>query len=1040
MKIKKVEIEGFRAYKLKKDGIFNFTIDGVQPSNFIAIYAPNGFGKSSFYDAVEWALTNNLERYLRDQNKRNNEQAAKSTKISGVPQYILRNKDAEIGSATSVTVSTTKKTFTRSLGTIRHDSRDFRFSEQDTEKNSEVFRSIILSQDGIDRFLREVKPQERYVLFMESFGGESEQLRREITALRLDNFNLLDELQQEITHLETQLLVPVDESIFDIFNSTAMSLNKAGESVKIVARDFSAAMEHEILAAIVTRIHELNAIRDKQLMLKSELSSQLSRLPEIQHSLDSLEELKPRLVKLQKGVEDSQRNRDLHHILDMCVKKLQLESQNAESLSKITAIIPNYIIDLKQVQDIECNKLVVTKKKDEVIARLTELDASEKLHNSQILATDKNNLELRSLLEESDEIYKEISSFQFKVKFLENFLIEKTAEINGRRIDKSRVEIESNKLSNVEVDIHSLLSLDINILNLDEQELFRIKLVASQLNSLEAQEQNIRRVQETVTKQMGLVEHLVQLGLEYVSAVQTDVCPLCQTKYSSSEALKAIVEGNLLVSELGAVNAKELEEFKRLEGILKKEIDLILTEVQAKKTERNVEMQTKLADLGEKISVLEHDRDIIKSKIISAQQRIADLHAKVLNLNQEDLVHRLNHEIKELACFKSETESNLVTIKKTVAELKVLLSGFDGELSKSSSQVQSINAMPYFFQVGKFIEENSIAHENLKEEHSRLLQQCLNNRDALVQQKDEVSEKIKILHEIMLQDGSLIEFGSLVVMKEAIEQDVVNLELKVNSFFVRQKQILSTEVEYNLDLVRTAIVEEIEKIDQSLSEILEKNNKFDLLQLQLEAFKLFFKNLASQKSLTELKIKQKQHLQVQQVLESELDVILAELHNRIDSFFYADLINAIYSKIDPHPSFKKVEFTSDFSNPERPGLNIVVTDEKNYSISPNLYFSAAQLNILSLSVFLARALHAKDNKGDSLDVILIDDPIQSMDSINVLATIDLLRNISLQCDKQIIISTHDENFFGLLQKKIPSEIFDSKFLKLKSFGVVTPVV
>ncbi|WP_071845304.1 AAA family ATPase [Citrobacter portucalensis] len=70
MKIKKVEIEGFRAYKLKKDGIFDFTLSDGTPSNFVALYAPNGFGKSSFYDAVEWAFTNNLERYAGDHTKK----------------------------------------------------------------------------------------------------------------------------------------------------------------------------------------------------------------------------------------------------------------------------------------------------------------------------------------------------------------------------------------------------------------------------------------------------------------------------------------------------------------------------------------------------------------------------------------------------------------------------------------------------------------------------------------------------------------------------------------------------------------------------------------------------------------------------------------------------------------------------------------------------------------------------------------------------------------------------------------------------------
>ena len=52
---------------------------------------------------------------------------------------------------------------------------------------------------------------------------------------------------------------------------------------------------------------------------------------------------------------------------------------------------------------------------------------------------------------------------------------------------------------------------------------------------------------------------------------------------------------------------------------------------------------------------------------------------------------------------------------------------------------------------------------------------------------------------------------------------------------------------------------------------------------------------------------------------------------------------------------------------------------------------------------------------------------------------DLLRSICLKFGKQLILSTHDENFFGLLQRKIPSDIFGSKFLQLEKFGVVAPV-
>ncbi|WP_220768759.1 ATP-binding protein, partial [Shewanella sp. MBTL60-007] len=217
MKIKKVEIEGFRAYKFKKDATFDFTTDDQVPSNFIAIYAPNGFGKSSFYDAVEWAFTANLERYVTDHNRKNNELAARCTKQAGIAQCILRNKDVPDEIQTTVSVQTTQKQYTRTLPKTKTNSRDLKFNKNETEKGTEFFQHIILSQDAIDRFLREVKPQERYNIFMEHFGGENEGLRQEITALLNDNKNILLSLRKQRDELSDQLIEPIDETIFSEF-------------------------------------------------------------------------------------------------------------------------------------------------------------------------------------------------------------------------------------------------------------------------------------------------------------------------------------------------------------------------------------------------------------------------------------------------------------------------------------------------------------------------------------------------------------------------------------------------------------------------------------------------------------------------------------------------------------------------------------------------------------------------------------------------------------------------------------------------------
>lgn len=59
MKIKSVKITGFRAFEKEEDATFDFT-KGGEIMNFASIYAPNGFGKTSFYDAVEWGVTHKI--------------------------------------------------------------------------------------------------------------------------------------------------------------------------------------------------------------------------------------------------------------------------------------------------------------------------------------------------------------------------------------------------------------------------------------------------------------------------------------------------------------------------------------------------------------------------------------------------------------------------------------------------------------------------------------------------------------------------------------------------------------------------------------------------------------------------------------------------------------------------------------------------------------------------------------------------------------------------------------------------------------------
>ena len=55
IRIKRIEVEGFKCFQ-------NFS-RSFQSENIIIFDGPNGFGKTSFYDAIEFLFTGQVRRY-----------------------------------------------------------------------------------------------------------------------------------------------------------------------------------------------------------------------------------------------------------------------------------------------------------------------------------------------------------------------------------------------------------------------------------------------------------------------------------------------------------------------------------------------------------------------------------------------------------------------------------------------------------------------------------------------------------------------------------------------------------------------------------------------------------------------------------------------------------------------------------------------------------------------------------------------------------------------------------------------------------------
>ena len=126
------------------------------------------------------------------------------------------------------------------------------------------------------------------------------------------------------------------------------------------------------------------------------------------------------------------------------------------------------------------------------------------------------------------------------------------------------------------------------------------------------------------------------------------------------------------------------------------------------------------------------------------------------------------------------------------------------------------------------------------------------------------------------------------------------------------------------------------------------------------------------------------------------------------------LLQRIYSTADPHPEFRIVRLLSRM----RQGRGRVLAEVEDpthdqRSDAPSSFLSSSQMNVLAVSVFLALNLGIPTLP---LKVAILDDPLQSLDDLNLLGLIDLLKR--MRENRQVIVSTHDSRFTSLLERKL----------------------
>ena len=264
MKFKKIEISGFRIYDDPKDATFDLTTTSDKPAGFVSLYAPNGFGKTSFYDAVEYGITGSINRFFVG--KRELDKLADCQNEQNELSFIRNIKSPE-ERETYVNITTDSVDETTIYKKFKKHGNQIHDINFKNKPETHEFHKVILSQEWITAFLTEQDGEYRYEKFMDIpelskineyytklkqtysvHGTKKNKLIEEITEFEKNIQNINSENLLEMVNNQIQLLAEK----FKEKSLTFLSLESTQEDLKrlkdiIAKRTISSNRESELI-------------------------------------------------------------------------------------------------------------------------------------------------------------------------------------------------------------------------------------------------------------------------------------------------------------------------------------------------------------------------------------------------------------------------------------------------------------------------------------------------------------------------------------------------------------------------------------------------------------------------------------------------------------------------------------------------------------------------------------------------------------------------------------------------------------------------
>lgn len=532
IKLRKIEIDSFRAYKDKQ--IFDFYLGQGKVANLIAIFAPNGFGKTSFFDAVEWSFTGEIDRiekipsFVPTQHG-NILKNIESMKEFGEIKFVASNNEEFVIRTKKLGLYNRKTDYI--AGDIYEISPSFK-----TVIDSPFSLTNILAHDKIDTFLKFSSQKDRYDTLVPFWDNANDSLvYKKIIAMHIEIERQEQETVISIKESEKEIkqLLHVEKKIKYI-NEVIRLFNEKAREINLSLNPISDEMSIDEVNKFLSHCHDLksNLTEDERNVFKNKSKS--SYLIE---EFEGYNLLKLDYKELDKEQDDITSKLIAYSEIHNNEKELLEINKDltgiADQIKNLNIIILNYDDNLKIIETIDMlNKDIYEANKSITIYTEELIGLKNVIEKEKGFIIDYND-KYSKVLEDINSIDQQ--SLDYLESLKHKFLLEKKIDLTKRVLNK-REEIHSSYNETINY-LETIISYSDEILVTNERVfeqnylLIECNIINKEIERDKIQLKDHDREIDNYKKLISDIDELKRSGKEIVLNTRTNNCPLCDAMY-----------------------------------------------------------------------------------------------------------------------------------------------------------------------------------------------------------------------------------------------------------------------------------------------------------------------------------------------------------------------------------------------------------------------------------------------------------------------------------------------------------------------------